>query len=316
MRAGLVAVGVCMAALAVLTGCGGGSTSAPTTADRSSASPTATSSSQSITDVPSQRVATTDGAVSYRAAGSGPPLLLIMGFGGSMDAWEPSFVDALASTHRVITFDNAGVGKTEALSSPLTITAMAEQTAAFVQALHLSHVDVLGWSMGGMIAQALAVTHPALVSHLVLAATLPGDGHATLPSAAVTAKLGSAATDPTALLSLLFPASAADAEKSYVAAITSYPDFSTPSADVLKQQGQALVSWTTGQEPAGTKIASISAPTFVADGTEDQLAPSANSTTLAHTIHGATLVLYPQAAHAFLFQDEAAFVPAVIAFLG
>ncbi|MGH3744858.1 MAG: alpha/beta fold hydrolase [Mycobacteriales bacterium] len=259
---------------------------------------------------------TTEGTVSYRTEGSGPPLLLIMGFGGTMDAWEPSFVDALAGTHRVITFDNAGVGGTSALPSPLTVTAMAEQTAALVSALHLSHVDVLGWSMGGMIAQALAVTHPALVSHLVLAATLPGDGHATLPSPAVTAELGSAATNPAALLSLLFPAGAADAERSYVAAISSYPDFSTPPAAVLAQQGQALASWTTGQEPAGRKIATIGTPTFVADGTADQLAPPANSTTLSHTIPGAKLVLYPQAAHAFLFQDEAAFVPAVTSFLG
>lgn len=310
-------IGAAAVAVTVLTACGGGTpTATPTTVDRSSAGPTTTSSSGSIVDVPAKQVATPDGTVSYRSEGSGPPLLLIMGFGGTMDAWDPTFVDALARTHRVITFDNAGVGRTSALPSPLTITAMAGQTAAFVQALHLARIDVLGWSMGGMIAQALAVTHPTLVDHLVLAATLPGDGHATLPTAAVVADLGKAATDPTALLSLLFPPNSADAQKNYLTAITSYPDFSTPPAGVLTQQGQALASWTSGQEPAGTKIASIGAPTFVADGTEDRLAPSANSTTLAHTIHGATLVLYPQAAHAFLFQDAAAFVPAVTAFLG
>ncbi|HEY5334842.1 MAG TPA: alpha/beta hydrolase [Mycobacteriales bacterium] len=310
-------IGAVVAAVVVLAGCGGGAGSAaPTGAGVPSGSPTATTSAGSIVDVRPQQVATRDGTVSYRSTGSGPTLLLIMGFGGTMDAWDPTFVDALARTHRVITFDNAGVGRTSPLPSPLTITAMADQTAAFVQALHVAKVDVLGWSMGGMIAQALTVTHPALVDHLVLCATLPGDGHATFPSAAVTAKLANAATDPTALLSVLFPSTAADAQNSYLAAITSYPDFATPSAAALAQQGQALASWTTGQEPAGTKIATISAPTFVADGTEDQLAPSANSTTLTHTITGATLVLYPQAGHAFLFQDEAAFVPAVAAFLG
>ncbi|HEX7354649.1 MAG TPA: alpha/beta hydrolase [Mycobacteriales bacterium] len=304
-----------VAAVAVLAGCGGGGqATAPATGG--SAHPSVPPTQGSITGVPVRTVSTTDGAVSYRETGTGPPLLLIMGFGGTMDAWDPTFVDALAATHRVITFDNAGVGRTSPLPGPLTITAMAEQTAAFVRALHLTHVDVLGWSMGGMIAQALTVTHPDLVGHLVLAATLPGNGHATLPSAAVTAKLASVATDPAALLSLLFPPGATDAEHSYVAAIATYPDFSTPTPAVLAQQGQALASWATGQEPAGQRIGTIRAPTFVADGTDDQLVPPANSTTLAHTIPGARLQLYDQAAHAFLFQDEAAFVPAVTSFLG
>jgi pimeloyl-ACP methyl ester carboxylesterase len=261
---------------------------------------------------------TADGAVGYRELGSGPTLLLIMGFGGTLDSWQPSFVDALAATHTVVLLDNAGIGKTAALPAPLTITAMAQQTDALLRSLHLGRVDVLGWSMGGMIAQALTATHPGDVRRLVLAATLPGDGHATLPTAAVVATLSKAATSSTALLSLLFPDSTAGtaAATTYVGGIFSYPDQESPSAAALQQQGLALASWTGGKEPAGDHLGAITNPTLVADGSVDTLAPPANSRTLAATIPHATLHLYAGAAHAFLFQDESAFVPTVLSFLG
>jgi pimeloyl-ACP methyl ester carboxylesterase len=100
------------------------------------------------------------GTVGYRVIGSGPPLILIMGYAGTMETWEPQFVDTLAKRNRVVIFDNAGIGSTQALASPLTIDAMADQTSALIDALGLGRPDVLGWSMGGMIAQALAVLHP------------------------------------------------------------------------------------------------------------------------------------------------------------
>jgi pimeloyl-ACP methyl ester carboxylesterase len=97
-----------------------------------------------------------------------------------MDGWPPGFVDALAAQHKVVVFDNAGVGRTSAVPAPalLSITAMASQTSALISALRLRRPAVLGWSMGGMIAQDLAVSHPAQVSRLILAATAVGTGKA------------------------------------------------------------------------------------------------------------------------------------------
>jgi pimeloyl-ACP methyl ester carboxylesterase len=100
------------------------------------------------------------GTIGYRSYGSGPPLVLIMGYGGTMETWDPRFVDTLAKHYRVVIFDNAGVGDTQALASPLTIDAMADQTSALIDSLGLGKPDVLGWSMGGMIAQALADKTP------------------------------------------------------------------------------------------------------------------------------------------------------------
>ena len=131
-----------------------------------------------VLTVPVRVAVTADGAVGYRELGSGQPLLLIMGLGGTMDNWSPSFVNALATEHKVVVFDNAGVGETAAISPPLTITDMADQTSALIATLHLGRPSVLGWSMGGMVAQALAVLHPSQVSRLVLAATQAGTGKA------------------------------------------------------------------------------------------------------------------------------------------
>ncbi len=152
---------VCCAA-AALAGCGSGS------------------GGPDVLTAPVRVVRTSDGIVAYRELGSGPALLLITGASASMDDRPPSFVDALAVHHKVVVFDNAGVGRTSAVSAPasLSITAMASQTSALISALRLRRPAVLGWSMGGMIAQALAVSHPAQVSRLILAATAVGTGKA------------------------------------------------------------------------------------------------------------------------------------------
>ena len=155
---------VCCAA-AALAGCGSGS------------------GSPDVLTAPTQVVRTSAGTVAYRELGRGPALLLITGAGASMDFWPPSFVDALAAHHTVVVFDNAGIGRTSAVSAPasLSIPAMASQTSALISALRLRRPAVLGWSMGGMIAQALAVSHPAQVSRLILAATTVGTGKAAAP---------------------------------------------------------------------------------------------------------------------------------------
>ena len=134
----------------------------------------------SVVSAPVRIAHTRLGAVGYRAVGSGPPLVLIMGYSGTMEVWDPRLVHALARHNRVVMFDNAGVGRTQPLhgeqTATLTIDAMADQTSALIGTLGLGRPDVLGWSMGGMIAQALAVLHPAQVRRLVLCATYPGTG--------------------------------------------------------------------------------------------------------------------------------------------
>ena len=158
----------------------------------------------SITSAPVQTADTGRGKVAYRTIGNGPPLILVTGYSGTMESWDRRFVDAVAEHHRVIVFDNGGVGGTQALPAPLTIDAMAEQTSALVSALHLGRVDVLGWSMGSMIAQALAVLHPGQVRRLVLCASFPGDGTAVPPSRQELNAFESG--EPKKVMAALFPA--------------------------------------------------------------------------------------------------------------
>src|SRR4051794_13322525 len=156
-------------------------------------------------DAPTKTLKSGSTTIGYRSIGTGRPIVMIMGLSGTMDAWAPNFVDALAATgHRVILFDNEGIGKSSARPGALTVARMADDTALLIRALKLDRPDVMGWSMGGFIAQSFAVRHPGLLRRLVLMATAPGDGQATFPRADALSALQSA-SDATKLLGLLFP---------------------------------------------------------------------------------------------------------------
>jgi pimeloyl-ACP methyl ester carboxylesterase len=303
----------------VLAGCGGGGTAAAPA--KTTAAPAGTSTSRAavvrplaVVNAPTRIARTTAGPVGYREIGAGSPILLAMGLGGSMDDWQPAFVAGLAADHRVVEFDNAGVGKTGTVSSPLTVTGMANQASALISALGLGRMAVLGWSMGGMIAQALAVLHPAQVSRLILAATQPGTGRALpVPAAAAAAVVSQ---DPGTVLSVLFPPGQAAAEQTYAIGILRYPDFYQAPRATITAQESAVEQWIAGKDPAGRQLGQLRIPTLVADGTLDQLDPVANDWLLEASVPGAELILYPGAGHAFLFQDLASFVSAVKRFLG
>jgi pimeloyl-ACP methyl ester carboxylesterase len=277
-------------------------------------SPSMPASAQAVVSAPVRVAHTRLGTVGYRVVGTGPPLILITGYTATMEDWDPRFVGALAERYRVVIFDNAGIGRTQALPTPLTIDAMANQTSALISALGLGKPDVLGWSMGGTIAQALAVLHPAQVRRLVLCATFPGAGKTTPPSQAAVQALTSGNVQK--VMADLFPADQAAAQQAYLAAVAAYPPHAPAPAAAIAAQGQAARAWQGGTDPVGQQTGTISAPTLVADGTIDRLDPVANDYALARLIAGARLKLYPDAGHAFLFQDQKAFVLLVESFLG
>jgi pimeloyl-ACP methyl ester carboxylesterase len=264
--------------------------------------------SVSIASAPVQVVHTALGTVAYRSIGNGAPLVMVNGWSATMEDWDPLLVDTLAERYRVITFDNAGTGRTQSLVAPMTIDEMADQTAALIKALHLGRPDILGWSMGTTVVQALAVLHPTAVRRLVLCAPYPGNGGVVLPPKAVLY----AKSDPTAL----FPANQSGAQTVYGAAISSYPKAPPASSGTDAAQLKALQQWWAGDDPTGHLVVKITAPTLLADGADDRLDPTANSHLLAGLIHGSKVMIYPDAGHAFLFQDYSAFATSVESFLG
>jgi pimeloyl-ACP methyl ester carboxylesterase len=251
----------------------------------------------------------------YRSIGRGRPVVFVMGMSGTIDAWPPSFLDRIAAGgHRVVLFDNEGVGRSTLRPGALTIGRMAQDTARFVKALHLRRPDVVGWSMGGMIAQSFAVRYPKRLRKLVLMATAPGDGKATLPAAATLTALSSG--DEAALLGDLFPSDQIAARDRYIADLLMRFDLKPIAAPaVIAAQLSACAQWMAGSDPDGAKIRGLEARTLVAGGELDPLLPVANPRHLAAVIPRAKLLVYPDAAHGFFFQDAAAFVPRLTAFL-
>jgi pimeloyl-ACP methyl ester carboxylesterase len=277
------------------------------------AAATAAAPPRSIADAPIRTVQAGQGTVGYRSVGQGRPLVLVMGLSGTMDAWPPSFVDSLAAHRRVIAFDNEGIRRTTMGPGALTIGRMADDTASLIRALRLRRADVLGWSMGGMIAQSLARRHPRRVRRMVLCATAPGDGRATPPAAHVITQI---ATGMANTFQMLFPPGHDSAAQAYARGITSYPS-AGPAAppEVTRAQLAASATWLGGGDPSGRPLSRLRLPVLVAGGALDRLLPVANQRYLARAIPSARLRIYADAAHGFLLQHGREFVRVVDRFL-
>jgi pimeloyl-ACP methyl ester carboxylesterase len=268
---------------------------------------------RSVADAPIRAVSAGESQVGYRSVGHGRPLVLIMGLSGTMDAWPPSFVDALAAKRRVIVFDNEGIRRTTAGPAPLTISRMADGTASLMRALRLKRADVLGWSMGGMVAQSLARRHPQRVRRLVFCATAPGDGNATFPNPDVLGDLTDSAAG--GVFTRLFPTSTKAAER-YIQQIVSYRNASPAApAEVTQAQFGASAVWLSGGDPSGHRLGRLRVPTLVGAGGLDRVLPTPNQRYLAGRLPRGRLRLYEDSGHGFLFQHQRDFVRAVERFL-
>jgi len=255
------------------------------------------------------------GSIGYRVVGKGRPLVLLVGEPGSIDTWPPSFIDALASGARVYAIDYEGIGRTTLRSRrQFTIQRLTDDTADFIRALHLAPADVMGFSFGSFVAQTLAIRHPTLVRRLVLAAAAPGDGTAkgnnVSPPASYTCH-GSAHW-------WIFPFTeeGCAAAVAYERSIHAYSDYAREHKDAVSDaEESALVAWLTGKVEEGHLAAKIAVPVLVGDGAQDAILPMPDSANVAKAIPHAGLRLYPDAAHGFLFQDEADWSHLVLHFL-
>lgn len=278
-----------------------------------SATNPSTSSPATVIDAAVQVATTKLGNVAYREVGQGPTLLLIMGYAGTMQTWDPHFVDMLALHFRVIIFNNAGIDGTASLPAPLSIDKMADQTGALITALHLTDTDVLGWSMGSMIAQALAIRHPGQVRRLILLATFPGTGDAVPTSQKAVNALTSG--DPATSRAVLFPKNQVMAADAFDGSLLAYPPAPFTTASVIAAQKVAILSWFNGHDPSGRMAHQISVPTLIADGEHDHIDAAVNDRDVAKEINGSQLVFYPDAGHAFVFQEGEPFIFKVRTFL-
>jgi pimeloyl-ACP methyl ester carboxylesterase len=247
--------------------------------------------------------------------GSGPPLLLMQHFRAGMDSWDPAVTDGLAASREVILFDNAGVASSGG-ETPDTFEAMADQAAAFIHALGLPLIDLLGFSIGGYIAQALVLRHPARVRRLVLVGAAPRGGEPTQDPKYL--ELG-ASTGPNtgepgldAFLYLFFRPSAASQtagrafwERRHLRKV----DADQPTSPrTMAAQRAAIIDWRKNHGERFADLRHITQPTLVVNGSHDVMVPTVNSFTLSQGIPNAQLIIYPDSGHGSLFQYPDLFV--------
>jgi pimeloyl-ACP methyl ester carboxylesterase len=251
----------------------------------------------------------------YRRFGRGtaPPLLCLQHFTGTLDNWDPAVTDALASGREVILFDNAGVGRSSG-KVPETIAGMAAHASAFLDGLGLSSCDVLGYSLGGMVAQQMVLDRPSTFRRMILVGTAPRGGedimHLEKPN------LAKYLNDPklvgySVLQKIFFEptASSQAAGADFIERLTQRrADRDAASgSDVARAQIAAFREWEgfTGERFATLK--GIRQPTLVVNGVHDQMIPVRNSYWLSENLPNAVLMTYPDAGHGSLFQFHESF---------
>jgi pimeloyl-ACP methyl ester carboxylesterase len=270
---------------------------------------------------PTQFVTSNGIRYAYRRFGveTGTPLIFLQHFRGGMDHWDPAVTDGLAANRPVILFNNTGVASSSG-ETPNRVEAQADDASTFVGALGLTQVDVLGFSIGGYVAQALTRRHPALVRRLVLVGTKPRAGNDTDRHPDVNT-VGSRHDIPTLedfqfLFFAQSPSSQAASESFWERRHRRTTDVDPPtSKQTMRAQVAAIVDW---KQPFGepfADLATITQPTLVVNGNHDVMVPTVNSYLLAQHIPNAELIIYPDSGHGSLFQYPGLFVAHVTRFL-
>jgi pimeloyl-ACP methyl ester carboxylesterase len=273
--------------------------------------------------LPNERVTAAGGVeYAYRDTGGGAgalPLVLLQHFRGNLDNWDPALVDALAAGRRVIAFDNAGVGGS-AGTTPDTIEQMARDALAFLAALDLDQVDLLGFSIGSFVAQQLALVRPALVRRLVLASAAPQGAagmHGWAPE--VIGAIGAPQSNPEGYLGVFFTTSAQSRQAGQEAVKRMYArteDRDAPTSWATRQaQYDAVCTWGIPDHARLQRVSALDLPIFVVAGDHDPMILPHYSYLLAGLIPQARIAIYPDAAHGFLFQHHARFAADVTEFL-
>ncbi len=274
---------------------------------------------QAWRDTPTKALVIDGTPFAYRELGksSGVPVIFLHHFTAVLDDWDPRVIDGIAAQHRVIAFDNRGVGGSGS-KVPHRLEDMAADAIAFIRALGYQQVDLFGFSLGGAVAQLVALQAPDLVRRMVLAGTGPrgGGGIWKMPFIVGGAYAKAIATRKDPRHFLFFPRT----EEGKLAASAYFARLAERTRDldrpISRQAGLAqLRAITSGGLHAPDDLSAITAPVLVANGDHDLMVASGHSADMASRLPDATLIFYPRSGHGGVFQHHQEFVPEVLTFL-
>jgi pimeloyl-ACP methyl ester carboxylesterase len=256
----------------------------------------------------------------YRELGTenpGTPVVFLIHLAAVLDNWDPRIVDGFAAKHRVITFDNRGVGASSGVPSA-SMEEMARDAITFIKAMHFDQVDLVGFSMGGMIAQEIVLMEPQLVRRMILTGTGPAGGEGISNVARVTyldmIRGWLTGQDPKQFLFFTRTPTGIRAGKEFLQRLKERTQNRDKPITVTALQAQlkALRRW---GEKTPVDLSRIQHPVLVANGDSDRMVPSKNTYDLARRLPNSELTIYPDSGHGAVFQFHADFVPRSLEFL-
>lgn len=278
-------------------------------------------SMESRTSVKSVKV--NDVELAYMIRGSGPTLVMIMGFRGTMAIWDPALLDLLEKRYKLILFDNRGAGlSSDTKDDRTTIEQMAEDTIGLLKSLGIEKAHVLGWSMGSRIAMEVAFKNPEMVDHLILCSPSPGGKYRTARTGDAYKKLTAPVLTPEEGLALIFPQNTKGKE-----AATAYydrlekailsgnvPNDIIVNEQTVERQVRALEIWEK-DDRVYQQLSGIKNPTLVAGGADDDLDPWENVLTVSSRIPLAWSAYFVGSGHNFASQDHQRFSDLINVFI-
>jgi pimeloyl-ACP methyl ester carboxylesterase len=264
--------------------------------------------------IPAKKIHVGDIDIAYKIFGSGDPILLINGYSFAMDNWDPTLLGTLASNHKVIVFDNRGIGNTTSGNGQnFSISLFANDTVGQLDALNIKKAEMLGWSLGGAIAQELTLNYPDRVGKLILYAIGCG-GTASVPARQEVLKefangTGTAEEKIARLVPLFFPQEWRNEN------INHHENKPKTTETILNQtlnkQLESAINWPSTCD----RLKNITQPTLVIVGTDDAATRAANSLKMAELIPGAWLVQIKGGGHGLMYQYPKQFSSIVETFL-
>jgi pimeloyl-ACP methyl ester carboxylesterase len=241
--------------------------------------------------------------IGCRRIGNGRPLVILNGFAATSADWDPLFIDRLASSNQLILLDNRGIGRSTDNGQPFDIAQLADDGARVLKTLGIERANVLGWSMGGFVAQTLALQHPNRINKLILLSTDPGGANADRASTEVWSRLidisGTPHEQAGRLLSLLFPSDVAESVYREFGDIVAAAR-ARLSPSLISRQVAAMDAWY--RLGVGNRLRQMKIPVLIATGTADVVIPPSNALKLVNAIPGAWLAQFNRGGHAFMAQ--------------